>query len=713
MIATTTLIALLAAAPNLNPPSSEQAVRRFALITAANDGGPSRVTLRYARSDAESFAEVLGQLGGVDSKDELRVLEPSRAEMEAALEDLHARAERARARSQRVEVLLYYSGHSDTDGLLLGEERFGYGELRRRLDAVPADVRIVVLDSCASGAMTRAKGGRRRPPFAIDASNRVTGSAILTSSSEDEAAQESDQLGGSFFTHYLVSGLRGAGDVTGDGRVTLSEAYQFAFHETLRRTEATLGGPQHPAYAFRLSGSGDVVMTDLRSTSAALHLDEALYGDLFVRRADGQLVVELRKPAGRPVQLGLEPGPYEITLLQDGVQFRGQVELTDGEAEALEPGRLGRHEGEATTLRGSGPHPAQRRVVPFDIGILPILSVNGFAEPTLNHVSLSLGMSYGHDLEGVQLAIGASWMEGKMDGLQAAIGFSHTGGRGSGGQFGVGLASTARDFDGVQAGVGAAFVGGELIGWQSAAGANVAAKSVTGLQSASGLNVAWGPMWGAQFAAGLNVAHDVEGVQMAGGLNVAGDVTGAQVSMLNVARAVRGLQLGVVNVVEETKGVSLGLLSYATKDGILDMKVGSSDVGLVDATLEIGTKYLYTGVSVFAGTWMAPEAIGFGLHLGGRVRPGTGWVVDIESGARSVTPNRDFETMDIIATTKITLGYQLSEAFSLYIGPALHVLVDLHDPGSERSLLAPSYASRPSEDRVYLWPGVAAGVRLF
>ena len=96
----------------------------------------------------------------------------------------------------------------------------------------------------------------------------MRGHAFLTSSSEDEAAQESDRIGASFFTHYLVSGLRGAADVTGEGKVSLNEAYQFAFHETLGRTSETQVGAQHPAYDIELSGTGDVVMTDLRQTSA-------------------------------------------------------------------------------------------------------------------------------------------------------------------------------------------------------------------------------------------------------------------------------------------------------------------------------------------------------------------------------------------------------------------------------------------------------------
>ena len=171
-----------------------------------------------------------------------------------AFSELAPKLKEAQNSAQRLELVMYYSGHSDTEGLLLGPERFSYRELKKSLDTLPADVRIAILDACSSGAMTRQKGGTKRPPFMVDASNRVHGYAVLTSSSEDEAAQESDRIRASFFTHYLISGLRGAGDLSEDGRVTLNEAYHFAFHETLTRTQRTLGGAQHPALLYSNGG---------------------------------------------------------------------------------------------------------------------------------------------------------------------------------------------------------------------------------------------------------------------------------------------------------------------------------------------------------------------------------------------------------------------------------------------------------------------------
>ena len=63
------------------------------------------------------------------------------------------------------QFFVYYSGHSDEEGLLLGGSRLSYAQLRQDLDGVPAEVRVAILDSCASGAFTRVKGGQMRPAF--------------------------------------------------------------------------------------------------------------------------------------------------------------------------------------------------------------------------------------------------------------------------------------------------------------------------------------------------------------------------------------------------------------------------------------------------------------------------------------------------------------------------------------------------------------------
>lgn len=342
----------LATVADLAATADAAEVRRLALVAGSNHGRPDRPTLRYAVADAERFASVMTALGGVAPEDLLLLREPGRPAFLDAVAALRDRAEEARRRGSRVEVVLYYSGHADEQGLTLGRDSVGYREVRDAIQGTAADVGIGVLDACDSGAITRLKGGRPRPAFLGDDSMRMQGHAFLTSSSENEAAQESETLKGSFFTHALVSGLRGAADTTGDGRVTLAEAYQFAFQETLAQTTATQGGAQHPAYDIRMTGTGDVVITDVRHASAALVLGPELSGRFFVRDGSQRLVAELWKPGGRRAEIAVEPGAYEVQYEEGSRLLAGRVAVSEGQRRGVRREELGATGRVATARRG-------------------------------------------------------------------------------------------------------------------------------------------------------------------------------------------------------------------------------------------------------------------------------------------------------------------------------------------------------------------------
>ena len=339
-----------------NAVDADTALQRYTLIIGANNGGADRPVLKYGVSDAERFARVMVDLGGVSPEHNTILKQPKLRDLLDGLDLLTRRvadaARLARPGAARTEVIVYYSGHADEKGLLLGEDRYSYVSLRDRLDQIPADVRIAVLDACASGAFTRIKGGRARPPFLVDQSNSMRGHAFLTSSAATEVAQESDRIRASYFTHYLVSGLRGAADQSGDGRITLNEAYQFAFSETLGRTVDSKGGAQHPSYDINMTGTGDVVMTDVRQLSATLVLGEEVEGRFFVRNAAQELIVEVYKPYGRSVSLGVEPGAYEVRVEREKTALLAKVSVADGGQLIVDRRQFNPTTVEATRSRG-------------------------------------------------------------------------------------------------------------------------------------------------------------------------------------------------------------------------------------------------------------------------------------------------------------------------------------------------------------------------
>lgn len=305
--------------------ASAPSVERYAFIAASNDGGVGRAKLRYAESDALSLASVFEEIGGLESKNKTILLSPTRAQFVESLQKFGDKVGRRAESIKNAQLLFYYSGHSDDQGLLLSDGLVTYKDLRTALDAIPVEVRVAILDSCQAGAFTRLKGGKRQPAFMVDDSKNIKGTVLLAASSENEAAQESDKIGASFFTHYLVSALRGAGDISGDKVVTLNEAYYYAFNETLARTEGSKQGAQHPAYDIQIAGAGDLVLTDVKQTSATLVVPSNITGRLYVRDPSGRLVVELNKLVNNEIELALMPGEHQVLLDQEGGLYKQEV----------------------------------------------------------------------------------------------------------------------------------------------------------------------------------------------------------------------------------------------------------------------------------------------------------------------------------------------------------------------------------------------------
>jgi hypothetical protein len=341
-------------------PADAKTIRRFAVIVGANNGGPDRVRLKYAVSDADAMMNVLKSIGGVSDSDGLLLTDPDRRNFISAMNRVRNEILANRQKNERIEFIFYYSGHSDEEALLLGREKIYYRELKESIKNIPADVRIAILDSCSSGAFTRIKGGKFRPPFVLDSSFNMKGDAFMTSSSMNEASQESDAIRGSFFTHYLIIGLRGAADMILDGRITLNEAYQYAYNETLIRTEKTLGGAQHPSYDIQMSGTGDVVITDIKRKTSGILLDKKIAGKIFIHSSDNTLIAELNKPYGREMTVALAEGKYKLTShTGDGI-FEADINIPEGKQNILALGDMTQTKGEETVLRGD-PKPVKKQ----------------------------------------------------------------------------------------------------------------------------------------------------------------------------------------------------------------------------------------------------------------------------------------------------------------------------------------------------------------
>ncbi len=351
-------------------------VESYALLIGTNAGGEGQQDLHFAEEDAKRVSNVIQALGPTPAGNIQLVLRPSRAELEAQLDTLANRLGERKERGLQSQLLVYYSGHARANSLVLGDEEMPLSELRTRLLALPSTLTIILLDACQSGAFSRIKGIEAAEDFSVNSVNRLqaAGIAVMASSSATELSQESERLRSSFFTHHLLMGLRGAGDSDGDGRITLGEAYRYAYNTTLVDTTKTRVGTQHVTLETDLKGKGQVILTYPRTASSQLALSSNVEGKIVIQqKKSGSVVAELHKAKGS-ISLALPAGEYVVLVRQSEGIRRCQVTLRENKSVALQPSTCDavKSDGVGTAKGGSSWMPKRWAL---ELGIAQVRSV--------------------------------------------------------------------------------------------------------------------------------------------------------------------------------------------------------------------------------------------------------------------------------------------------------------------------------------------------
>jgi hypothetical protein len=334
-------------APLVTTPTTASSVPHpyaYGILVGTNVGGAGQQTLRYAEDDARKMADVLRQLGRYGNAD-LRVLvRPDGSHLLAAIDDVAAKMRAHRAKGEQAVLVFYYSGHARAGSFSLGGEELPVASLREKLRQIPSTLTLVVLDACQSGQFARVKGVEPAADFSYNSVSRLTtkGIAVMASSSAQELSQESDELHSSYFTHHLIVALRGAADADGDGRVSLDEAYRYAYRRTLASTSQTQVGGQHVTLETDLAGQGDVPVTYPADTKSQLELPALLEARVLVQqKPSGNVIAEVQKARGTPLRLAFASGNYEaivrdLSTLAAGRALRCKLALADDHVTALD-----------------------------------------------------------------------------------------------------------------------------------------------------------------------------------------------------------------------------------------------------------------------------------------------------------------------------------------------------------------------------------------
>ncbi len=296
---------------------------RYALLVGNSEGGSGLSSLKYVNADLKEMSKVLRENCQFPENSITLLKNSSPAELREKLHQLKSRM------SDEDMLFFYYTGHADSRSLRMGNERFNLDQLKENFDNLPSSMQMIVLDACQSGSFSRLKGGTIDKPLILQQEQNSSGRVVLYSSSDAEFSQESDYLGHSIFSFYFMNGLKGMADQSGDKRVTVDEAYRYAYRQTVSATVHSAGGIQHPGYLFNFSGKGDIVLADQTVQTAGVILDREIQGQVAIIDPSHQVVADFVAEKERDIFVALNPGRYTIYRNHGGKSSKRKIVIKD------------------------------------------------------------------------------------------------------------------------------------------------------------------------------------------------------------------------------------------------------------------------------------------------------------------------------------------------------------------------------------------------
>ncbi|MBN1980386.1 MAG: caspase family protein [Chitinivibrionales bacterium] len=315
-------------------PDTELAVKnqeRLALIFGNDTAAATYSVLKYVRNDIKEFKDILVQNCGFKKENIITRHNPPAAEIRAILDSLRVRYH---GPDKTRFFLLYYSGHADTSGLLMGYDRLPFQELKTLLDSLPFQMSVYILDACHSGtfSISAVKGQNpdtvflppRIPEQMQYFPNSIKGKALIYSSRSNQVSMESEKYNHSVFTYHLLSGLRGAAGAYLDNqtyyKISLQGLYNYVF-DNIRR-EPNTPVLQVPGIDLAIKGEGDIVLAIIDSLHSGVAFDEKLSGDLFIYNRVGKFIAKIFKKDKNKMLYALKQGMYKCV-------YKGKYTILD------------------------------------------------------------------------------------------------------------------------------------------------------------------------------------------------------------------------------------------------------------------------------------------------------------------------------------------------------------------------------------------------
>jgi WD40 repeat protein len=236
----------------------------YILSVGINQYKNPKMSLNYARPDAESFGKVMDDKGSLFKNIELHNLydgEATRTNILRKLDELSNKIH------QEDVFIFYYAGHGSMvdnqfffipaessrlyDLSALQKEAIEASVLQEKLKNIKALKQLIVMDACQSGGSVELLATRgATEEKAIAQLSRSAGIHVMASAGSEQFATEFTELGHGLFTFLLIKALNGDADgAPKDGKVTIYELKSYLDDQVPEMTQKLKGKPQYP-YTF-------------------------------------------------------------------------------------------------------------------------------------------------------------------------------------------------------------------------------------------------------------------------------------------------------------------------------------------------------------------------------------------------------------------------------------------------------------------------------
>lgn len=308
----------------------------FALIVGVNTSVDRQMPpLRYADDDAARYDALFRAVGAhtrlltrldentrrISPEATDRARPPRRAELDRAVTELAVEVAEARRRGQRPVLFFVYAGHGNVAGseayLALEDARLTGPEIERAvIDRVHAENTHLIVDACYSYflAYGRGPGGSRRELHGFAAAEglaRRDDVGLLLSTTVARESHEWEGFQAGVFSHEVRSGLTGAADFDGDGRVSYHELAAF-----VSRANAAIPNERFRPEVFARPPRSGPTLLDLRggSTRRLLVGASAAADHYVLEDGRGVRLADFHNTRGHPLSILLPPSDVPLYL---------------------------------------------------------------------------------------------------------------------------------------------------------------------------------------------------------------------------------------------------------------------------------------------------------------------------------------------------------------------------------------------------------------